>query len=271
MWDGIPAGASVVLFFVFMSIVGMLEGMQIAFFAVARMTHEERSGHFCAKKVCDTLFEGDGCNLPGFMVGRQMCVTMCFFIVARVTTISLNDGDDNIFGVSDPVQAFFETGLLGALITTIVASITWQLVASAFPMAFLYNPLSYVLLRFCLFLEWTGICQGARVVALAHRKCAGFMRDEVYIGTGEERAARAKNNDRQSVASVQSQVRAGDMYPGPNLPPGFCHEEKTMEELNELEDELKEHLQDVKRRLEAVQNRQRKLKGVQDETHSSEP
>ena len=71
------------------------------------------------------------------MVGRQMCVTMCFFIVARVTTIKLEDDEENIFGVSDGMQAFFDTGLLGALITTIVASITWQLVASAFPMAFL--------------------------------------------------------------------------------------------------------------------------------------
>lgn len=72
MWDGVPAGVSVVLFFIFMAIVGMLEGMQIAFFAIAKMTEEERAGHYWAKKTCDVLFEGDGRNLPGFMVGRQM-------------------------------------------------------------------------------------------------------------------------------------------------------------------------------------------------------
>ncbi|KAG7348750.1 silicon transporter [Nitzschia inconspicua] len=70
MWDGVPNGVAVVLFFVFMMIVGMLEGMQIAFFAVARMTEEERSRSFWAKRTCDVLFGGDGRNLPGFMVGR---------------------------------------------------------------------------------------------------------------------------------------------------------------------------------------------------------
>jgi hypothetical protein len=62
------------------------------------------------------------------------------------------------------------------------------LVASAFPIAFLSNPITYVLLRWCLFLEATGICQGAWVLAAIHKKIAGFQRDEVYIGTAEERA-----------------------------------------------------------------------------------
>lgn len=188
MWEGVPGWLSIVLFFAFMAVVGMLEGMQIAFFAVAKMSEEERAESKWAKKTCDVLFEGEGRNLPGFMVGRQMCVTLCFFIVARVTTIKLNDGDDNIFGVPDGIQAFFNTGLLGALITTIVASITWQLVASAFPMAFLSTPVTYVLLKFCLFLEWTGLCQGAWVVARVHRRIIGFKRDEVYIGSAEDRA-----------------------------------------------------------------------------------
>ena len=123
MWASIPSGVSVILFFVFMSIVGMLEGMQIAFFAVAKLSTEERAEHKWAMKTCDLLFRGTGRNLPGFMVGRQMCVTMCFFIIARVTTIKLEDGDENVLGVSDGMQEFFNTGLLGAIITTIVASI----------------------------------------------------------------------------------------------------------------------------------------------------
>merc|ERR1719253_1344913 len=114
-----------------------------------------------------------------------MSVTLCFFIIARVTTIKLNPGDSNIFGVSDGVQKFFETGLLGALITTIVASIAWQLVASAFPMAFLSTPITYVLLRFSLALEWTGLCQGSWVIARIQRRIVKYKRDEVYIGTAE--------------------------------------------------------------------------------------
>merc|ERR1711983_278915 len=166
-------------------------------------TEEERSRSTWAKKTCELLFRGDGRNLPGFMVGRQMCVTLCFFIIARVTTIKLNEGDENIFGYNNGVQGFFETGLLGALITTIVASIMWQLVASAFPMAFLSTPLTYVLLRWCLFLEWTGICQGSWVFAMILRKFMGYKRDEVFIGTAEESADNEEYN----------KVVPGHLYP----------------------------------------------------------
>ena len=272
MWDGIPAGASIVLFFVFMAIVGMLEGMQIAFFAVAKMTEEERAKHPWAKKTCDVLFEGDGRNLPGFMVGRQMCVTMCFFIVARVTTISLEDGEENIFGVSDAVQGFFDTGLFGALITTIVASITWQLVASAFPMAFLSTPVTYILLRFCLFLEWTGLCQGAWVVAMVHRKIARFKRDEVYIGTAEERAAKKKlsADEGDDLHQDHYNVVPGHLYPGvPTLPPDFGRRTQTLEEITALETELLDHIKDVESRVKEVQAKKHALMEVQQSTASS--
>jgi hypothetical protein len=189
MWDGIPEAASIVLFFLLLSVVGMLEGMQIAFFAVAKLRKEDRGNAKCAQMTCDLLYKGKGMNLPGFMIGRQLCVVSCFFVIARVTTIKMKDGEPNIFGVSDWVQNLFNTGLLGAVITTILGSISWQLVASAFPIAFLSNPFTYILLRICLFLEWTGICSGAWVIAKIHRKIAGFQRDEVYIGTAEERAA----------------------------------------------------------------------------------
>eukprot|EP00617_Octactis_speculum_P010149 CAMPEP_0185791372 /NCGR_PEP_ID=MMETSP1174-20130828/158340_1 /TAXON_ID=35687 /ORGANISM="Dictyocha speculum, Strain CCMP1381" /LENGTH=64 /DNA_ID=CAMNT_0028486317 /DNA_START=686 /DNA_END=880 /DNA_ORIENTATION=- len=45
------------------------------------------------------------------------------------------------FGVSDGMQEFFNLGFLGAIITTILASIAWQLVAGAFPHCFLVQPL----------------------------------------------------------------------------------------------------------------------------------
>jgi len=185
-----------------MSVVGMLEGMQIAFFAVAKITEEERNASPWAKRTCDLLFEGEGHNLPGFMVGRQLCVVSCFFIIARVTSLDIEDGEDNVFEVPDPLQKFFDTGLLGAIITTIVASIAWQLVASAFPLAFLSNPATYILLRLCLLLEATGICQGAWVLAAIHKNIAGFQRDEVYIGTAEERAAKQKEDHANHKSNV---------------------------------------------------------------------
>merc|ERR1711881_656426 len=114
---------------------------------------------------------------------------------ARVTTVSIPDGEGNIFGADEGLQNFFNLGFLGALITTIIGSISWQLVASAFPIAFLSNPLTYILLRICLFLEGTGLCQASWVLAAVHKRISHFQRDEVYIGTAEERAAKDIENE----------------------------------------------------------------------------
>ena len=200
MWDGVPNGVAVVVFFLLMCVVGMLEGMQIAFFAVSRIPEDERGDSFFAKKTCEILFFGESHNLSGFMIGRQLCVVSCMFFIARVTSLDIDpDSEDTIFGVSKGTQAFFNLGFLGALITTIVASIAWQLVASCFPIAFLSNPFTYILLRLCLFLEATGICNGAYVIAWIHKKIAGFQRDEVYIGTAEERRAKAMADDNKNL------------------------------------------------------------------------
>ena len=195
MWEGVPPVVAFIIFLVLMSIVGMLEGMQIAFFAVAKIPASERGESAWALRTCHLLFRGEGNNLPGFMIGRQLTVVSCMFFVARVTSVKLKEGGDNIFDSPDGLQELYNTGLLGALFLTIVGSISWQLVASAFPIAFLSNPLTYVLLRFALFLEATGLCAPAWVIAAAHKKIAGFQRDEVYIGTAEERAAQGTGDD----------------------------------------------------------------------------
>jgi hypothetical protein len=46
-----------------------------------------------------------------------------------------------------------------------------------------------------LFLEATGLCSGAWVLAAIHKKIAGFQGDEIYIGTAEERAAKGKGDN----------------------------------------------------------------------------
>ena len=188
MWEGVPPIVAFIIFLVLMSVVGMLEGMQIAFFAVAKIPASERGESAWALKTCHLLFRGEGNNLPGFMIGRQLTVVSCMFFVARVTSVKIPEGGENIFGSPDGLQELYNTGLLGALFLTIVGSISWQLVASAFPIEFLSNPLTYFLLRFALILEATGLCAPAWVIAAAHKKIAGFQRDEVYIGTAEERA-----------------------------------------------------------------------------------
>ena len=71
-WKGVPGVVSVILFFFLMYIIGMLEGMQIAFFAVAKLPKEEQGKAKFAMKTCDVIFKGSGQNLPGFMIGHQV-------------------------------------------------------------------------------------------------------------------------------------------------------------------------------------------------------
>jgi len=225
MWDGVPQSVSLILFFVLMSVVGMLEGMQIAFFAVSKLPAAERGDSTFAKRTCELLFSGNGQNLPGFMVGRQLCVVSCFFIIARVTTLNVDVGNgENVLGVSDGVQEFLNTGLHAAVITTIVASISWQLVASAFPISFISNPLTYVLLRVCLLLEATGICAGVWVLARIQKKISGFQYDEVYIGTPETRAAK-QHADLELNITKEIGTLSGSAFPAGAAPVGTIHVE----------------------------------------------
>lgn len=198
----------------FLCYSGVLEGMQIAFFAVAKMPRELQERFPMAKRSCLLLFDEANDNVPGFLAGRQVSVTLCFFILARLTTIAPNnteDGEDNISGVPDHLQGLFETGLPGAIITTIAASILWQLAASAFPMTFLSIPLVPLLLRWCLLLEATGICSGAWVVASLQKRMIGFKYDELYMRAPEERESKAEKFDEEHNASATSEELLSDV------------------------------------------------------------
>jgi Silicon transporter len=202
IWEGVPAAVSVIVLFVLMAFVGMMEGMQIALFAVVNMPAEELANYPIAAKNCELTFKGN--NLGAFLIGRQICVTCCMFVVARITSVNVDtamDDAENIFGVSDGIQAFFNTGLLGAVITTIVASLMWRIIASSFPVAFLSNPLIYLIIRLCLILEASGLCSSAWLLALIHKQIIGYQLDEVYVGTQEERANAKK--EREEMAQLK--------------------------------------------------------------------
>ena len=215
MWEAVPPYVSVVIFFLLLCVIGLLEGAQIAYFAVSKLQKSERGDSTIAKKTCEILFKNHNHNLAAFMIGRQLCVVSCMFFIARITSIKLGEDEDNIFGVSDGVQVIFNTGLLGAICVAIVGSISWRLIASAFPLAFLANPFTYILLRFCLLLEMTGVLHGAYVIAAIHKKIAGFQRDEVYIGTAEERAAKELGDD-ESILHVGAGHIVPDVDVGEN-------------------------------------------------------
>ena len=196
MWEGVPFYVSTVLFLFLVVIVGMLEGMQIAAFAVARIAPKDREINRWARWSSDLLFfdeEGGGKGLlSSFLIGRELLVATCFIVLARVTTPEIRPGQDNVFHFSDGIQKFLDTGFLGIIVTSVLASISWRLVAAAFPLSFLGNPMSYVLLRLSLFMDGTGICSFALILSEIQSQLFGYDEDEVHIGTPEERAAEGK-------------------------------------------------------------------------------
>merc|ERR1712060_26857 len=52
---------------------------------------------------------------------------------------------------------------------------------------FMKIPITYFLLRMCMFFECTGVCSGAWVLAAVCKKIMGYKLDEEHIGTAEER------------------------------------------------------------------------------------
>jgi hypothetical protein len=181
---------AIFMFFFFMFIVGCFKGMQVTFFTVAKLPIEQRETNWFGKKTSKILFGGNGCNFPGFMIGQQLITVASFFTVGAITGLNNTPGEGkNIFGIRGSAQKFLNFGFHGAVITTVIASIMWQYTASAFPITFINNPITYVLLIFALCLEGTGICHGAWVIGKLYKNAMGIQYDEVYVGTPEERMA----------------------------------------------------------------------------------
>jgi len=214
MWAGVPDVVSLILFFILIAIVGMLEAMQIALLATSKMRKEHRGTSFFGKKTVEAISKGQ--NLPAFFIGRQLMVVSCFFILARVTTLDVPVGEgENIFGVSDGVQAFLNSGLHAALLMTVLGSSTWKLAASAYPVAFVNTPFTYVLLYLGLFLDWIGICSGAWILARIEKRIMNLQLDETYVGTPENPVLSKDALDSIMAESIMASADALDVIDGP--------------------------------------------------------
>lgn len=116
-------------------------------------------------------------------------MTFALFVLATIITIDVDmtplpDGshEPTVMGVGEGMQDFLNSGLPGALITTIVASLAWRIIASSFPIAFMSSPVVSGTIHFCLFLESTGLFSAAWYMAMAHGYLAGFRPDEQFTG-----------------------------------------------------------------------------------------
>jgi len=183
MWSGVPPGVSIVLLVFLILLTGLMEALQIAFFAVVhdQGLDEELAGQTRAKRNCDVVFRGG--NLQAFLIGRQIFQTVVMFLIARIATVN-SSSDENLLGVSDGLQKFFNTGLLGALFSTILASLAWRVLASSFPVFFLSNPAASIIIHICLLIEKSGVCYSAWIIAAANKYVFGYKPDEYYLGKG---------------------------------------------------------------------------------------
>ena len=179
-WTYLSPWGSVIVFFLLMGVAGIMEVAQIALFAVVNMEKDELENYSMANTICRLAFRGK--NLQAFLIGRQVCVTVCTFLIAKIITLNVAPGN-NIFGVSDGLQVFFNTGLLGAIITTIFSSLIWRIVASDFPILFLNNFGALAIFRLCLLLEMSGICSSAWICARLHNVVAKYQSDSKYLQT----------------------------------------------------------------------------------------
>ena len=69
----------------------IVEGMQIA---LLNMPKEELQSHSIAYINCQLTFSGQ--NLQAFLIRHQICITICMFVVAHITTLNIEIGvDDN--------------------------------------------------------------------------------------------------------------------------------------------------------------------------------
>ncbi|KAL7551331.1 hypothetical protein ACHAWF_014523 [Thalassiosira exigua] len=182
MWEGVSPALSILIFIAILAVVGLMEGVQIAAFALLNLSQEELIKSPIAHSNCDLMFGEDGANLKKFLVGRQILVASLMFIVARIATIQLDEGDENIFGVNDLTQSFLNTGLLGAVILTIFGSLAWRVAASSQPLAYMSNPVISMIVKICFGLEATGICSASWLIALAMRAILRLKPDHEYLG-----------------------------------------------------------------------------------------
>ena len=187
LYKGFPKTLTVVALFILFGLIGMMEGMQIALFAVVNLPEEQLKYHHLARANCDMIFSGT--NFQAFLIGRQVCVTFAVFALATMITIHVDttphsDGSRplTVLGVSTATQEFLNSGLPGSLISTILASLTWRIIASTFPLVFMSSPVVSLSIRMCFTLEATGLFSSAWLCAAIHKQIVGFQTDDYYSG-----------------------------------------------------------------------------------------
>lgn len=183
-----------------------MEALQIALFAVKHLPKERIESNPRAQRNCDYILgngdsDEENNRLQAFLVGRQIAQTVIMFMIARIITVEMKEEGETLFGVDSRIQAiFFDSGLLNALVSTIFASLSWRVTANFFPMLYLGSPFSIWIIRMCLIVEGSGICDAAWTLAKIPAFIIGYKRDKDWISLAT--AAATTNEDRRDLEAA---------------------------------------------------------------------
>jgi len=179
-----PPWAQYIFLAISLFILGTLEGLQIAVVELAHKDPEQYKRLYprAAKLLA---FENRGRNVERFLMGRQVLVVFTVFIAARITTF---DG----FWADVPeafINSVMYSGFLGVILVVIVAQLTPQVLASAYPVEFLNLPGMKYAFYACIILETTGLVHAVWFLCVT-------VREAVYkcvCKQGEEEKRRLKS------------------------------------------------------------------------------
>jgi Silicon transporter len=203
--SAIPVAVSVVSLIILLLLGGFMEALQIALFAVKHLDPAEIEANPRARRNTQLILsagdkEHENSKLQAFMVGRQIAQTVIMFMIARIVSVDMKVEGETMFGVPPTVQKIvFDSGLLNALVMTIFASLSWRVTANFFPMVYLGSPISIWIIRLCLLVEGTGICDSAWVFAKILSFVVGYKSDRHYIAVAT--SAKAAGAEKETMAT----------------------------------------------------------------------
>jgi hypothetical protein len=205
--SAIPVPVSFLCLIILLLLGGIMEALQIALFAVKHLDRAKIEANPNARRNCKLFFSDikntDGSfqhstKLQSFLLGRQIAQTVIMFMIARIISVDMKVEGETLFGVPPMVQKIlFDSGLLNALVMTIFASLSWRVTANFFPMLYLGSPISIWIIRLCLLVEGTGICDSAWLLAKIPAAIVRYRSDDYYIAQAMPTVVAAADDEEQ--------------------------------------------------------------------------
>jgi len=200
-------GHPIVLYLVFVTVVtllGMLEGLQIAILVLEKVNrelfvHKKRAynNHKLATRY-------DGLNVQRFLIGRQFFVVFVVFLSAQLTTYP---------DLELPLPAWLftfliETGLPGVLVVLAFGQLMPQLVASTHPITFMDLPFSWATIQMALCFETAGVTHFSWVLTFIVKHMFQMSPGDQFTVRQSTTKSRTRTNTKKSNVRSNSRSRS---------------------------------------------------------------